>query len=255
MAATKPKGEERREGARGGGGGGRMRKDMPARPDDQEYKDKIEIEQKAIDELQSEMRKVQGLISERSAGKEDFQRKREEMRSRLDDLQAHIDKLEQERKSTLDQISQKQEDSKKMRSQVQDMKRKVGYKNEEEIDNRIAEIEYQMHTSTMSLKEEKKFMEEIKKLKKDKPQLAKYNRMESTFDSSDDQAPLRDRLFKISTDLNAAREARRGQNEHFKKLINDRRDQVANLKEFFDKRTELNNKIQEHIANVPQSDI
>merc|ERR1719420_1425969 len=66
-----------------------------------------------------------------------------------------------------------------MKDQLAKMKNNIGYKSVEEIDKRIADIEFNMWTSSLSLKEEKKYLDEIKELKRSKPKVSKLKGMEA----------------------------------------------------------------------------
>lgn len=69
---------------------------------------------------------------------------------------------------------------------VQDMKRKLGFVSTEEVDRRIAFLEHSMMTSTLSLKEEKKLLDQIKQLKQNKPLIGKYAGLEASASSFED---------------------------------------------------------------------
>lgn len=67
-----------------------------------------------------------------------------------------------------------------------DLRRKIGFASVEDIDQKIAALEHNMMTSTLSLKEEKQFLEEIKRLKSSKPLLSKYQALEQSASSLED---------------------------------------------------------------------
>merc|ERR1712187_942313 len=65
-----------------------------------------------------------------------------------------------------------------MKNDLMKMKKAVGYNSEQAIDERIATIEHTMHTGPLTLKEEKQYMLELSELKKNRPKVAKVNKME-----------------------------------------------------------------------------
>ena len=57
-------------------------------------------------------------------------------------------------------------------------RKSIGYNTEQEIDNRIASIEFQLCTESVPLKEEKKLLAEIQILKKNRPKVSTVQQME-----------------------------------------------------------------------------
>merc|ERR1712183_1154078 len=74
------------------------------------------------------------------------------------------------------------------------MKKSMGYTSEADIDERIATIEFKLWTDSISLKEEKQFLAEIKELKKNKPKLSEISKMQSNVESFDNGSDLRAKL-------------------------------------------------------------
>eukprot|EP00972_Heterocapsa_arctica_P105288 15514100-Heterocapsa_arctica.AAC.1 len=60
------------------------------------------------------------------------------------------------------------------------MKKSIGVGSEEEIDKKIADIEWKLHTDSHSLKDEMKFLKEIQELKKCRPKVAQVKAMEAS---------------------------------------------------------------------------
>ncbi|KFG51188.1 Brf1p family coiled coil protein, partial [Toxoplasma gondii p89] len=149
------------------------------KPNDKEFKDRIEAETRAIDELKAKINDLQQRITSVVGGRDEYNRKKQEMRSRLDELQAQMDKYEAERKRLTEAIDSRQKEGWEMKQNVQDMKRKLGFSSTEEIDKRIAALEHSMMTSTLTLKEEKKLLDQIKQLKHNKPLVGKFAGLEA----------------------------------------------------------------------------
>ena len=66
------------------------------------------------------------------------------------------------------------------------LRSQIGFSSVEDIDKKIASLEHSMMTSTLSLKEEKALLEEIKRLKGSKPLLSKYQALEQSVNSLED---------------------------------------------------------------------
>merc|ERR1712228_881670 len=97
----------------------------------------------------------------------------------IDALHAQKDELN---KGVTDKKGEKQQlvnDVKKARQQVQ------GYKNEEEVDERMRTIEYRLQTETIPLKEEKALLKELQELKRSRSKVTQVNAMEEGLKSFD----------------------------------------------------------------------
>merc|ERR1719169_38258 len=86
----------------------------------------------------------------------------------MDEFQGEIDKCVAAKDALAKQIGEQNQKSREMRSQLQDAKKKMNFASEEEIDQEIANIEFKMWTSSLSLKEEKLAVQQIADLKKQK---------------------------------------------------------------------------------------
>merc|ERR1719420_832674 len=121
------------------------------------------------------------------------------------------------------------------------------YSSEEQIAERIRELEYDMCVSSMTLKAEKDILKEIAELKRSKPKLAQVANMESKVSNFDAGLPLKERTENVKEKLNAARDAKKIVSEQYKALLEERQAQMGNMPELFEEREALNKKIQEKI--------
>merc|ERR1712228_274856 len=64
-----------------------------------------------------------------------------------------------------------------MKDDLNKMKKSIGYTSEQDIDNRIASIEFKLWTESVPLKEEKKYLLEIQELKRNRPKVSKVNQL------------------------------------------------------------------------------
>merc|ERR1712151_1352442 len=128
----------------------------------------------------------------RSAGKEEFFKEKAEIKAELDEVQAEMSDL----KSKKDQIQASLGENKaaglEMKSQLNKMKKSMNYTTEADIDDRIASIEFKLWTDSISLKEEKALLAEIKELKKNKPKLAELSKLQNNVENFDHGTNLRE---------------------------------------------------------------
>merc|ERR1719503_479032 len=102
------------------------------------------------------------------------------------------------------------------------MKKSIGFTSETEIDERIAAIEFKMHHSSCSLKEEKQMMEEIKQLKKSRPKVAGVKKLEASLGAGDSGGALLEEKRKVSEKLKALNEERKAETGDLPALIEER---------------------------------
>merc|ERR1712151_865792 len=103
----------------------------------------------------------------------------------------------------------KREEGRQMRDQVKNMKQSIGFTNEKDIDKRIADIEFQLCTTSMALKDEKKLLAEIQELKRNKPKVSQVSQMEGKLQNYDSATPLREQNKALNVDMASLREQKK----------------------------------------------
>merc|ERR1712028_29136 len=149
-------------------------------------------------------------------------------------------------------MGMKNEEDKKMKGDLKDMKKKLGYTDIDQIDKRIREIEDVMHHSSINLKEEKKMMLEIAQLKKNKPEVTKFKEMDQKIATnrelnSGNNSTLKEQLDSLNEVMNVHRERKKALNAEFTEIIQERDAQMGNSQEMYGQRDELNGKVKEYI--------
>lgn len=208
-----------------------------------------------VEGLQKKKADLDKRIGERSTGKEEFFQKKQELRAKLDEVQARIDAFAGKKDELYKQIDSEKLAEKEMKSQVQKMKGSLGFSSEAEIDKRIADIEFNMWTSSLSLKEEKKYLDEIKELKRSKPKVTKLKGMEADMEGRKPGAnteSLREEIQKQSGDIKEAKEQKRLISAEYAKLNEERQKQMSDMPELFEERQKLQTLIQEKINSRNQ---
>merc|ERR1719188_1614292 len=103
----------------------------------------------------------------------------------MNEFREKIDALMNEKTQINGAIGAKRQEGVDMRSQLNKMKKSIGYTSESDIDDRIATIEFKLWTDTISLKEEKDLLKEISELKKNRPKVGKVNQMDDALKNRD----------------------------------------------------------------------
>lgn len=215
-------------------------------PDKKEFEAKVEKLQAKIDDHQAELKKVKDQIGDRSAGNNDFQTKRSELLAKVTTEKEAIDGYMAKKEEIRSAMGLKNTEDTKMKNDLKDMKKKLGYTDIAAIDQRIKEIEDKMIHSSLSLKDEKKYMLEIAQLKKNKPEVDKYNKMElanQTKRELNNNQPLKEQLDQINEVMQVHRDRKKELNAEFTALLAERDAQMGNSQEMYEKRDKLNNDI------------
>jgi len=215
-------------------------------PEKKEFEAQVEKLQNKIDAAQAELKKVKDSIGDRSSGNNDFQTKRSELLAKVATEKEAIDGYMAKKDEIRGAMGLKNTEDNKMKSDLKDMKKKLGYTDIAKIDERIKQIEDQMIHESLTLKDEKKLMLEIAQLKKNKPEVDKYNKMElanATKRELNNNQPLKEQLDQINSVMQVHRDRKKELNEEFTALLAERNSQMGDSKEMYGKREELNNDI------------
>jgi len=165
-------------------------------------------------------------------GKEEFQRKKDEFTSRMDELQEKIGALMAQKDTIFNEIKTTQNKGKDMKSELNNMKKSLGFNSVQEIDDAIADIEYKMWTETLTLKKEKEYIAQISQLRKRKPEFTVYANKEAEVQSFDTSGvgQMRASAAELTEKINALRDERRKVKEGRDKLVEERRAKQGDMR-------------------------
>jgi len=217
-----------------------------AAPDKKEFEGKVEKLQKKIDDAQGDLKKVKDQIGDRSSGNNDFQTRRSELLAKVTAEKEKIDEYMAKKDEIRGAMGLKNTEDTKMKNDLKDMKKKLGYTDIAKIDERIKQIEDQMIHESLTLKDEKKLMLEIAQLKKNKPEVTKYNAMEqqtATKRELNNNSSLKEQLDQINEVMNVHRDRKKELNVEFTALLAERDAKMGDSQEMYTKRDELNTQI------------
>jgi len=214
-------------------------------PNKEEFEEKLAAVQAQVDKLQKEQQELAKRISERSGGKDEYQTKRAELRAELDHWSGLLDGCRAQKEEISKALGDKKAEGMEQRSELNKMKKSIGFTNETEIDEEIKRIEFKMHHSSMSLKDEKKCMEEIKELKKNRPKVAGIKKLESNLGSGDQGANLKEQRQGIGENMGRYIEEKRKVSEKLKELNEQRKAETGDLPALIEEREALSGKIRE----------
>merc|ERR1712151_212408 len=117
------------------------------------------------------------------------------------------------------------------------------FTSEEEINDRIATIEFKLWTESISLKEEKALLAEIKELKKNKPKLSELSKLQSNVENFDNGTNQRAKLNELRDQMAILYNKKTQIQEKMKALNEKRQGQVGDMSEVMEKRDDIQKKI------------
>merc|ERR1719271_1045275 len=215
-------------------------------PDRTELDANAEKLQTEINGMQEKLKALNERISAKSAGKEEHFKARDEIRQQLDSFQSKIDALEKRRNELQGNIQSKQKESRDKRNELNDMKKRLGFDSEADIDKEIKAIETEMYTTSLSLKREKELIAKIAELRKSKPMVTKYQAMEGSLGPANVDS-MRDNITDIKKELDELRDAKKLQNAAYTKLMEARQKVMGDVPKLFEEREKINLAIRERI--------
>lgn len=222
-------------------------------PNKQEYDSKIDVIDKDVKQLKDKIQALEKQIDARSKGKEDFFNQKTQIKGDMDVYDNKISGLENTKKELVERMRKLVSESKQARKDFNDMEKKLGFKTEQEVDDRIAELEYQMHVETLTLKREKELMSKIAQLKQTKPQIKKLNRMSESNTSGgveDNIGAIKAEIEKINKQLNEQRDERRVHSNKFRSLLDDRKKATEGLPELFEQKKALKEQVSTKMGEI-----
>jgi len=219
-------------------------------PDFEAHQEKQNKVQEVIDKLQKESQQLTAEMQGRSSGKEDFFTKKAVIRAELDEVSSKMNVLQEQKEGISKALGDRSAESGAMKEEVKKMKKSIGFTSEADIDERIRSIEDKMQHESLSLKDEKAYMVEIKELKKNKPKVSQVSQLENKLQDfkNDSGLSLKEQRNEINGQMAAFRETKKGIQERLAALQEERKAQLGDMPEILEKKDVIQKKIQEKIA-------
>lgn len=223
---------------------------VPQKPEDAAYNARIaEIDAK-IDGKKTEMQKLQVVINQRSVGKEAYEEQRTALYDQMTAIKTERSALAEQRKALRDNEKQLKEKARSAERGLKDLLRSSESMNEEALTDKIAGIEYKLSISTMSLKEEKAMLQEMKKLRALKPQAQKITRELETAraaaasgEHSTDATTVGEQMTNLTERINKLEGESQVAWEKIQALKEERKKQTSGVEKELEKKDKLKNEI------------
>merc|ERR1719272_2180413 len=172
------------------------------------------------------------------------------IRAELDEVSQKMNVLQEQKEGISKALGDRTAESGAMKQAVNKMKKSIGFTSEADIDERIRSIEDKMQHESLSLKDEKAYMVEIKELKKNKPKVSQVTQMEGKLQDfkNDSGLSLKEQRNEINGQMAAFREQKKAIQERLIALQEERKEQLGDMPEILEKKDAIQKKIQEKIV-------
>ncbi|KAL3151875.1 hypothetical protein ABBQ38_012836 [Trebouxia sp. C0009 RCD-2024] len=182
----------------------RPRVKMLPKPDDSEVNaqtaklnDEIQAQKKRIDEIRD-------IINNKQNGRQGRSGEQQALKNRLVELKTQFQgelNMKQQIRAELENATRARD---ALRAQLREMKGKLEYMTVDKIDDQLRRLEHRMAHSSQSLQEEKKTLEDMKRLKASRSTVAQYNgRFEKLSSDDEGRSAIVQRLQQADTQLNS----------------------------------------------------
>jgi hypothetical protein len=212
------------------------------KPNKEEHDAACDAIEKKIEAIQQKLEKIRKQIEAKTSGKDDFNSKKDSVRKRIDEATKKIDLQQEQKKEIFNQMEEQKKRGIELRGELQKMKSGLDFTSPEEIDRKVREMEFEVMSNTMSLKEEKALLAKIQDLKKQKPKLSSYVKMQAKHEQASTEQqmlPLKDRLEVIAAAIKVARDEKKQAQAELNELNEQRKAQMADMPEVFEAKEKL----------------
>jgi len=218
-------------------------------PKSEEFENRVQEVNTKIDRLQEKQKGIKAQIDEKTGGKDEYQSKRNELFAELGVWQQKIDEVKARKDAISGQFEAQKAEGQAKKQEYEKMRKTMKYGSEAEIDERIANIEFQLVTGSLPLREEKKLVAEIQELKKSRPKVATIKNMAAGLGSGDRGAALKEDRKALGEEMSLLIAEKQKVSEKIKALSESRGAVTGGVQELIDERNKISEQIKELQAN------
>jgi uncharacterized coiled-coil DUF342 family protein len=218
-------------------------------PDRKEYENQRQAIQNKINDVQKELKDLSKQIGDKSHGKDEFQSQKNTLLASLREQGEAISKLKEAKDAIRNSLNASNQEAKDAKRDLSRMQNQMKYQNVTEIDEAIAELEAKQRHESMTLQQEKKLLEQIKQLKKDKSKVkdlavnvALKEREVGNMADNDSSATMKEKLDTIKREMDAHFQEKQKISDQLDELKKQREEKTGDVKDLYEKRDELNKK-------------
>jgi len=212
-------------------------------PDKKEFEEKRQAIQDKMNALQKQLKTLSNKIGEKSHGRDDFQQKKSKLLEALTKEGSAIAELKAAKDNIMESLKAANQQARDAKIDLKKMKSEVKYTTTADIDEKIKQLDFKLVTESLTLHEEKKILEEIKQLKKNKPLVKQVNAKEQQLTemaSVDSSSTMKEKLDTIKKEMDSHFQRKQELSAQLDSLKQEREAQTGDVKGLYDDRDSLN---------------
>jgi len=213
-------------------------------PNKAEFEEKRQAIQDKMNALQKQLKGLSNKIGEKSHGRDDFQQKKSKLLEALTKEGSAIAELKAAKDNIMESLKSSNAAAREAKNDLKSLKREMKFTTTEEIEEKIKQLDFKLVTESLTLHEEKKILEEIKQLKKNKPLVKQVSAKEQQVNemaSVDSSSTMKDKLDTIKKEMDEHFNRKKGLSAQLDQLKEQRNEQTGDVKELYDERDKINN--------------
>jgi uncharacterized coiled-coil DUF342 family protein/FtsZ-binding cell division protein ZapB len=216
------------------------------------YDKRIEQLEATLKSLQAKQENVAKQVNTKTGGKEDFFRQRDAAKAALDANQVKVEAAEVEKQKINDAIQEKFKSNTNQMTEISTLQKSIGFKSVDEVNEKIANIEYKMQTQTLSLKQERDLIAEISKLKQVKPQLLKLKNLKEGKGVEDSVGGLKAEMTEVQKRIAVLRDERKTLSAAYGKIMEARKQTMSGVSDLVDEKDKIYKEIKKTQAALKE---
>jgi len=212
-------------------------------PDKKEFEEKKQAIQDKMNALQKSLKGLSNKIGEKSHGRDDFQQKKSKLLEALTKEGSAIAELKSAKDNIMESLKSANQQARDAKVDLKKMKSEVKFTTTADIDDKIKQLDFKLVTESLTLHEEKKILEEIKLLKKNKPLVKQVNAKEQQLNemtSVDTSSTMKEKLDIIKKEMDDHFNRKKDLSAQLDQLKQEREAQTGDVKGLYDERDGFN---------------
>ena len=215
------------------------------KPDEDALKEKIGEQDEKIAALQARLQKIKDRLDNRESHSDNS--KIGAAKAKFKAAQQESRRYQQEKRNIFDEISAADDMRKQQQDLTNRLKSELQFFSVEEIERRIKALEHQQQTTSLSVKEDKKMMEDIKRLRSNIPLVKQYDEaQESLRGIKEHHNDLYTRLKAKAAELSASKETEEGLRGEMDAAVKEEESKKSDMPSLFKEREGLRAEINKH---------
>jgi len=213
-------------------------------PDKKAFEEKQRAIRDKMDTLQKQLKGLSNKIGEKSHGRDDFQQKKSKLLEALTKEGSAIAELKSAKDNIMESLKSANQQAKDAKMDLKKMKSEVKFTTTADIDEKIKQLDFKLVTESLTLQTEKKILEEIKQLKKNKPLVKQVNAKEQMVNemaSVDSSSTMKEKLDIIKKEMDDHFTRKKELSAQLDQLKLEREAQTGDVKGLYDERDGYNN--------------